>query len=73
MGKFSGGVGRLFRGSSGNTNIYIIILAIGILLYIMFQISKINWFHIFLIFGLIYLYQEEFYNEYLKLKNKYYN
>ena len=71
MGKFSGG--RLFRGSSGNTNIYIIILAIGILLYIMFQISKINWFHIFLIFGLIYLYQEEFYNEYLKLKNKYYN
>ena len=73
MGKFSGGGGRLFRGSSGNTNIYIIILAIGILLYIMFQISKINWFHIFLIFGLIYLYQEEFYNEYLKLKNKYYN
>ena len=50
MGKFSGGGGRLFRGSSGNTNIYIIILAIGILLYIMFQISKINWFHIFLIF-----------------------
>tara|TARA_B100001123_G_C14763603_1_gene809783 strand:+ start:321 stop:536 length:216 start_codon:yes stop_codon:yes gene_type:complete len=71
MGKFSGG--RLFRGSSGKTNIYIIILAIGILLYIMFQISKINWFYIFLIFGLIYLYQEEFYNEYLKLKNKYYN
>ena len=72
MGKFSG-KGFFGRTGTGNHNIYIIIIAIAILLYIMIQISKINWFHIFLIALIIYLSQDEFYNEYLKLKNKYYD
>ena len=47
MGKFSG---RGFFGrGSGNHNIYIITIAIAILIYLMIQLSKINWFHIFLI------------------------
>lgn len=70
MGKFSG-KGFFGRGS-GNHNIYIILIVIAILIYLMIQISKINWFHIFLIVLIIYLKWEEFYNEYLKLKNKYY-
>ena len=73
MGRSSGGGRGLFKGSSRNTNIYFIILLIGILLYLMFLTSKINWYHIFLIILILYLYQEKFYNEYLKLKNKYYN
>ena len=71
MGKFSG---RGFFGrGSGNHNIYIISIAIAIFIYLMIQLSKINWFHILLIGLRIYLYQDEFYTEYLKLKNKYYN